>query len=169
MIDRVAQELNRELKEVPVGFKWFVNGLLEGTTAFGGEESAGASFLRHDGSVWSTDKDGNILALLAAEICAITKQDPGHHYKAMTQRHGTSYYERMDAPASRKEKQQLAALIPENVRPKPSPVNPSSLNSPKRLPMEPPSEDLKSVQKMAGLLHGRRVLKIYIKSMQKVL
>ena len=116
MIDRIAQELNRELKEVPVGFKWFVNGLLEGTTAFGGEESAGASFLRHDGSVWSTDKDGIILALLAAEICAITKQDPGLHYKAMKQRHGTSYYERMDAPASRKEKQQLAALIPENVR-----------------------------------------------------
>ena len=68
MIDRIAQELNRELKEVPVGFKWFVNGLLEGTTAFGGEESAGASFLRHDGSVWSTDKDGIVLALLAAEI-----------------------------------------------------------------------------------------------------
>jgi phosphoglucomutase len=115
MIDRIANELNRDLQEVPVGFKWFVNGLLEGTAAFGGEESAGASFLRHDGTVWSTDKDGIILALLAAEICAITKQDPGLHYTAMTHRHGTSYYERIDAPATRKEKQQLAALIPENV------------------------------------------------------
>ena len=115
MIDRIAHELNRELKEVPVGFKWFVSGLLEGTAAFGGEESAGASFLRQDGTVWSTDKDGIILALLAAEICATTQQDPGQHYTTMTQRHGTPYYERIDAPATRKEKQQLAILVPENV------------------------------------------------------
>ncbi|MAS97967.1 MAG: hypothetical protein CMF29_03440 [Kiritimatiellaceae bacterium] len=115
MIDRIAHELNRELKEVPVGFKWFVSGLLDGTAAFGGEESAGASFLRHDGAVWSTDKDGIILALLAAEICATTQQDPGQHYTTMTQRHGTPYYERIDAPATRKEKQQLAILVPENV------------------------------------------------------
>ena len=137
MIDRIAHELNRELKEVPVGFKWFVNGLLDSTTAFGGEESAGASFLRQDGTVLDTDKDGIILALLAAEICATTQQDPGQHYTAMKQRHGTPYYERIDAPATRKEKQQLAALVPENVRTQPSPVNPSSLNSPTRLLMGP--------------------------------
>ena len=130
---------------------------------------AGASFLRHDGSVWSTDKDGIILALLAAEICAITKQDPGLHYKAMIQRHGTSYYERMDAPASRKEKQQLAALIPENVRTQ-TLAGESIIAKLTHAPANgAPSEDLKSVQKMAGLLHALQVLKIYIKSMQKVL
>jgi len=115
MIDRVANELQRELNEVPVGFKWFVDGLLEGTAAFGGEESAGASFLRHDGTVWSTDKDGIILALLAAEICAVTGKDPGEHYADLTARHGTPCYARIDAPASREEKQKLANLSPENV------------------------------------------------------
>jgi phosphoglucomutase len=115
MIDRVANELQRELNEVPVGFKWFVDSLLEGTAAFGGEESAGASFLRHDGTVWSTDKDGIILALLAAEICAVTGKDPGEHYAELTTRHGTPCYARIDAPASREEKQKLANLSPENV------------------------------------------------------
>ena len=115
MIDRVATELNRKLNEVPVGFKWFVDGLLDGSAAFGGEESAGASFLRHDGTVWSTDKDGIILALLAAEICAVTGKDPGEHYAALTARHGAPSYARIDAPASREEKQKLAHLAPENV------------------------------------------------------
>ncbi len=115
MIDRVATKLDRKLVEVPVGFKWFVPGLSEGTIGFGGEESAGASFLRHDGSVWTTDKDGIILALLAAEILATTGSSPSERYRALTERFGTPVYERIDAPASRAEKQQLAALSADEV------------------------------------------------------
>lgn len=116
MIDRIAKELDIELEEVPVGFKWFVSGLLAGSLGFGGEESAGASFLRHDGDVWSTDKDGIILALLAAEILAVTKKDPGKIYAEMTQRHGSPYYARIDVPSSYEEKQKLSKLSPKNVR-----------------------------------------------------
>jgi phosphoglucomutase len=115
LIDRVAADLGRELSEVPVGFKWFVPGLLDGSFCFGGEESAGASFLRHDGSVWSTDKDGIILNLLAAEITAVTGRDPGQHYVELTERLGTPHYTRIDAPASPAEKARLKKLSPSAV------------------------------------------------------
>jgi len=115
MIDRVVNDLGRELSEVPVGFKWFVNGLFDGSFGFGGEESAGASFLRKNGEVWSTDKDGIILALLAAEILAVTKKDPGEHYADFTAKFGTPVYQRFDAPASVEQKKVLANLSPEMV------------------------------------------------------
>ncbi|MEV0174552.1 phosphoglucomutase (alpha-D-glucose-1,6-bisphosphate-dependent) [Streptomyces sp. NPDC050803] len=115
MIDRVAADLGRPLVEVPVGFKWFVDGLVGGTLGFGGEESAGASFLRRDGSVWTTDKDGIILALLASEITAVTDRTPSEHYAALTARFGDPAYARIDAPASREEKALLAKLSPEQV------------------------------------------------------
>ncbi len=115
MIDRVAASLGRSLCEVPVGFKWFVDGLLSGTLGFGGEESAGASFLRQDGAAWSTDKDGIILGLLSAEILARTGRDAGEIYAELTQKHGAPLYERIDAPASREQKAKLAALAPEQV------------------------------------------------------
>ncbi len=115
MIDRVADALGRKLQEVPVGFKWFVNGLVDGSYGFGGEESAGASFLRKDGSVWSTDKDGIILCLLACEILAVTGKDPGQHYQDLVANFGNPVYARVDAPANREEKAKLAALSPEQV------------------------------------------------------
>ncbi len=115
MIDRVAADLGRRLDEVPVGFKWFVPGLLDGTVGFGGEESAGASFLRRDGTVWTTDKDGIVLALLAAEIQAATGRSPSMHYAELTARHGAPAYARVDAPASREEKARLGALAPSDV------------------------------------------------------
>ena len=116
MIDRVASALGRPLNEVPVGFKWFVPGLLDGSVAFGGEESAGASFLRMDGSVWTTDKDGIILALLASEILATTGKSPSQHYGELTERYGDPAYARVDAPADRAQKAKLAALAPEDVK-----------------------------------------------------
>jgi phosphoglucomutase len=116
MIDRVAEEVGRTLVEVPVGFKWFVPGLLDGTIGFGGEESAGASFLRKDGSVWTTDKDGIILALLASEILAVTGESPSRHYAGLVERHGDPAYARIDAPADREQKAKLAKLSPEDVR-----------------------------------------------------
>ncbi|MCX5232583.1 phosphoglucomutase (alpha-D-glucose-1,6-bisphosphate-dependent) [Streptomyces sp. NPDC006553] len=115
MIDRVAEDLGRPLVEVPVGFKWFVDGLSDGTLGFGGEESAGASFLRRDGSVWTTDKDGIVLALLASEITAVTGQTPSQHYARLTDRFGAPAYARVDAPASREEKALLAKLSPSQV------------------------------------------------------
>jgi len=115
MIDRVAAHLGRRLVEVPVGFKWFVAGLLEGSLAFGGEESAGASFLRRDGSVWTTDKDGPILCLLAAEIVARSGRDPGEHYAALARELGDPAYERIDAPATPAQKQALQALTPQQL------------------------------------------------------
>ncbi len=115
MIDRVAAGLGRRLVEVPVGFKWFVPGLVDGAIAFGGEESAGASFLRRDGRVWTTDKDGLILCLLAAEILAATGRTPSEHYGELTGRYGEPAYARVDAPASREEKVALAKLSPEQV------------------------------------------------------
>ncbi len=115
MIDRVAEELGMRLWEVPVGFKWFVPGLLDGSVGFGGEESAGASFLRLDGSVWSTDKDGIILALLASEILASTGRTPSEHYADLTARHGEPAYARIDAPATREQKAALKALTPDAV------------------------------------------------------
>jgi phosphoglucomutase len=116
MIDRVVQKLGRELREVPVGFKWFVSGLIDGSYCFGGEESAGASFLRRDGTVWSTDKDGLIMVLLAAEITARTGKDPGQHYQEMTAEFGMPYYTRIDAPSTPEQKAKLAALSPESVK-----------------------------------------------------
>jgi phosphoglucomutase len=110
MIDRVVADLGRELLEVPVGFKWFVGGLLGGSLGFGGEESAGASFLRHDGSIWTTDKDGIILALLASEIVAVTGRSPSEHYADLVKRFGAPAYARVDAPATREEKAVLARL-----------------------------------------------------------
>ncbi|MCB8966677.1 MAG: phosphoglucomutase (alpha-D-glucose-1,6-bisphosphate-dependent) [Chloroflexota bacterium] len=115
MIDRVAGQLGRKLAEVPVGFKWFVDGLVDGSYGFGGEESAGASFLRLNGRVWTTDKDGIIMDLLAAEITAKTGRDPGEHYRELETRFGSPVYERSDAPANREQKAVLANLSPEMV------------------------------------------------------
>jgi phosphoglucomutase len=115
MIDRVTEDLGRRLLEVPVGFKWFVPGLLDGSVAFGGEESAGASFLRRDGSVWTTDKDGIILALLASEITAVTSRSPSELYDLLTVRHGAPAYARIDSPATRSQKAALARLSAEQV------------------------------------------------------
>jgi phosphoglucomutase len=115
LIDRVVADLGRKLVEVPVGFKWFVPGLLDGSVGFGGEESAGASFLRHDGTVWTTDKDGILLALLASEIQAVTERSPSQLHADMTARFGESAYARVDAPASREEKAKLGKLAPADV------------------------------------------------------
>jgi phosphoglucomutase len=116
LIDRVVETLGRRLYEVPVGFKWFVPGLFDGSCCFGGEESAGASFLRHDGTVWTTDKDGLIMDLLAAEITARTDRDPGEHDRALTAEFGTSYYTRIDAPATPEQKARLRTLSPDAVK-----------------------------------------------------
>jgi len=116
MIDRVVKKLGRELREVPVGFKWFVPGLFSGSYCFGGEESAGASFLRLDGTVWSTDKDGLIMDFLAAEITARTGKDPGAHYRELTAEFGTPYYTRIDAPATPEQKARLQKLSPDAVK-----------------------------------------------------
>jgi len=115
LIDRVVAGLGRQLVEVPVGFKWFVPGLLDGEVGFGGEESAGASFLRRDGRVWSTDKDGLLLALLASEIIATTGRTPSEHHADLVGRYGESWYARVDAPASREQKSRLSALSPDEV------------------------------------------------------
>jgi phosphoglucomutase len=115
MIDRVVARLERRLLEVPVGFKWFVEGLRAGSVGFAGEESAGASFLRRDGTVWTTDKDGIILGLLAAEMTAVTGLDPGAFYRQLTAEFGESFYERIDAPATPEEKARLAKLSPEQI------------------------------------------------------
>lgn len=116
MIDRVAAWLGRGLAEVPVGFKWFVEGLLDGSFGFGGEESAGASFLRADGTVWTTDKDGILLNLLAVEMTAVTGSDPGEHYRGLTARFGSPVYRRIDAPANARQKAVLKDLAPEHVK-----------------------------------------------------
>src|SRR5881296_838098 len=115
MIDRVAARLQRRLIEVPVGFKWFVEGLVDGAIGFCGEESSGATFLRRDGTVWTTDKDGLVPNLLAAEITARTGSDPGERYRALTAEFGASYYTRMDAPATPEQKAKLARLSPDAV------------------------------------------------------
>jgi phosphoglucomutase len=116
MIDRVVHKMGRRLSEVPVGFKWFVPGFFDGSCCFGGEESAGASFLRHDGSVWTTDKDGPIMDLLAAEITARTGKDPGEHYRELTAEFGTPLYTRIDAPATPAQKSRLEKLSPAAVK-----------------------------------------------------
>ena len=116
MIDRVASQLGRKLYEVPVGFKWFADGLFDGSLGFGGEESAGASFLRFDGTVWTTDKDGIILALLAAEITAKTGRDPGDTYTDLTDKLGDPIYDRVDAPATPKQKESLGKLSPQQIK-----------------------------------------------------
>ncbi len=116
MIDRVVESLGRKVLEVPVGFKWFVDGLIEGKIAFGGEESAGASFLRKDGKVWTTDKDGIILNLLSAEITAKTGKDPSTIYQELEEKFGKSYYERMDAPATPAQKKKLKNLTPDDLK-----------------------------------------------------
>ncbi len=115
MIDRVTAGLGRRLWEVPVGFKWFVPGLIDGTVGFGGEESAGAAFLRPDGSVWTTDKDGIIAALLASEMLATSGQTPSLRYRALAERFGDPAYARVDAPATREQKAALGALSPDQV------------------------------------------------------
>ena len=116
MIDNVVRKAGRRLNEVPVGFKWFVDGLFDGSCCFGGEESAGASFLRFDGTVWTTDKDGPIMDLLAAEITARTGRDPGEHYRRMTAEFGTPLYTRLDAPATPEQKARLQKLSPDSVK-----------------------------------------------------
>jgi phosphoglucomutase len=115
MIDVFNCLVDRQLCEVPVGFKWFVPGLFDGSCCFGGEEIAGASFLRHDGSVWTTDKDGPIMNLLAAEITARTDKDPGEHYRDLTVQFGAPYYTRLDAPATLEQKARLEQLSPDAV------------------------------------------------------
>src|SRR5260221_6938817 len=115
MIDKVVQKSGRRLLEVPVGFKWFVPGLVGGSCCFGGEESAGASFLRLDGTAWATDKDGPIMDLLAAEITARTEKDPGEHFGELAAEFGTPYYTRIDAPATPRQKESLEKLSPEDV------------------------------------------------------
>src|SRR5208283_3784941 len=115
MIDRVVEKLGRELREVPVGFKWFVPGLFDGSYCFGGEESAGASFLRLDGTVWTTDKDGPIMDLLAAEITARTGKDPGEHFQELVAEFGMPFYTRIDAPATPDQKARLEKLSPDAV------------------------------------------------------
>jgi len=115
LIDRVAAKLGRRLLEVPVGFKWFVDGLLAGSLAFGGEESAGASFLRRDGTVWTTDKDGMIMGLLAAEMTAVMGRDPGDLYQQLTRELGEPVYQRIDAPATPEQKRLMAQLSPQQV------------------------------------------------------
>ena len=115
IINRVVSSLGRKLIEVPVGFKWFVPGLIDGSVGFGGEESAGASFLKFDGTAWSTDKDGIILALLASEITAATGLTPSEHYAKLTEKFGASVYERIDAPASVEQKQKLGKLAASDV------------------------------------------------------
>ena len=116
MIDRVTAKLGRKLYEVPVGFKWFVDGLLDGSLGFGGEESAGASFVRLDGSVWTTDKDGIVPALLAAEITARMDRDPGEIYRELTREFGEPLYDRVEAPATPEQKKLLEKLSPQQVR-----------------------------------------------------
>ena len=116
MIDRVTAKLGRKLCEVPVGFKWFVDGLLDGSLGFGGEESAGASFVRLDGSVWTTDKDGIIPALLAAEITARMGRDPGEIYHELTREFGEPFYDRVEAAATPEQKELLAKLSPQQVK-----------------------------------------------------
>jgi len=116
MIDRVAQRHGRRVYEVPVGFKWFVQGLFERWVCFGGEESAGASFLRKDGAVWTTDKDGIVMCLLAAEITAATGRDPGEHFRELTAEFGTPYYTRIDTPTTPELKARLEKLSPDAVR-----------------------------------------------------
>jgi phosphoglucomutase len=116
MIDRVAAKLGRGLYEVPVGFKWFVDGLLDGSLGFAGEESAGASFVRRDGSVWTTDKDGMVAALLAAEITARMGRDPGEMYSELTREFGEPAYDRVEAPATPEEKALLETLSPQHIR-----------------------------------------------------
>jgi phosphoglucomutase len=116
MLDRVARSLDRTVTEVPVGFKWFVPGLLEGDLGFGGEESAGAAFLRKDGTTWTTDKDGIILALLAAEILAVTGKDPAAHYADLEEQFGQTFYARLEHEATREQKSVFDALTPEMVK-----------------------------------------------------
>jgi phosphoglucomutase len=116
MIDRVVNGLGRQLSETPVGFKWFVSGLYDGSFCFGGEESAGASLLRRDGAVWTTDKDGPIMDLVAAEITAITGKDPGQHFSELTAKFGMPYYTRIDAPASPEQKARLSKLSADSVK-----------------------------------------------------
>ena len=115
MIDRVAKGIGRAIKEVPIGFKWFVDGLLDGSLGFGGEESAGASFLRRDGSAWTTDKDGIIMGLLAAEMTAVTGKDPGELYQDLTRQYGHPDYARIDAPATAEQKRILTGLSAKDV------------------------------------------------------
>jgi phosphoglucomutase len=115
MIDRVTSRLGRPLKETPVGFKWFVDGLMNGTIGFAGEESAGASFLRRDGTIWTTDKDGIIAGLLAAEMTAVTGKDPGQLYQDLTHEFGDPVYERIDSPATAEQKKILSKLAPSDV------------------------------------------------------
>jgi phosphoglucomutase len=116
IIDRVVRDCGRRVYEVPVGFKWFAPGLFDGSICFGGEESAGASFLRRDGTVWTTDKDGLTMDLLAAELTAVTGKEPGEHFREIAQRFGQPYYTRLDAPVSAEQKAALGSLSPDAVR-----------------------------------------------------
>ena len=145
MIDRVTARLGRTLKEVPVGFKWFVDGLVDGSLGFGGEESAGASFLRRDGTVWTTDKDGIIMGLLAAEMTAVTGKDPGELYQDLTREFGDPVYERIDAPATPSRKGAGQALARAGRRGASWPANRSSRCSPPRRATTAPIGGLKVV------------------------
>lgn len=165
LIDRVAHGLQRQLLEVPVGFKWFVPGLINGTVGFGGEESAGASFLRADGTVWTTDKDGILLALLASEITAVTGKSPSQHHTDLTNELGSSWYARIDAPATREQNPPWPSSHPTKSPPQPSPVTPSQNASPPRPATTPPSEDSKSPPTTPGSRHAPPAPKTSTKSM----
>jgi hypothetical protein len=156
MIDHVAADLGRALVEVPVGFKWFVGGLVDGSFGFGGEESAGASFLRRDGSVWTTDKDGIILCLLASEILAVTGDSPSTRYAALTERFGTPAYARVDAPATREEKAVLASLSPEQVTATELAGEPITATSPRLRATARPSAGSRCAPPAAGSPPARR-------------
>jgi len=188
MIDRVANQLKRKLSEVPVGFKWFVDGLIDGSYGFGGEESAGASFLRKDGTVWTTDKDGIIMNLLAAEITAKTNRSPDELYEALEDRFGSPVYERIDSPASPEQKATLKALSPDMIGAKElagekiiskltnAPGNGAPIGGLKvvtengmRLEMAHPSVALRLSLKMGGLPPARQEQKISIRFTRKAL
>src|SRR5579862_9472986 len=168
MIDRVVKKLGRQLREVPVGFKWFVPGLVDGSYCFGGEESAGASFLRLDGTVWTTDKDGPIMDLLAAEITARTGKNPGEHYRELTAEFGVPYYTRIDAPATPEQKAKLGKLTPDAVKEKDLAGEPITAKLTKAPGNDAPIGGLKVVAE-SGLFAARpsgteNIYKIYAES-----
>ena len=168
MIDNVVNKVGRKLSEIPVGFKWFAPGLFDGTCCFGGEESAGASFLRRDGTVWSTDKDGPIMNLLAAEITAVTCKDPGQHFTELAAEFGMPYYTRIDAAANSEQKAKLSKLSPAAVKESELAGEPITAKLTRRRETTRRSADLKSCRRRDGLPLVLPALRIFTRSMPKV-
>ena len=167
MIDRVVSKLGGELCEVPVGFKWFAPGLFDGSICFGGEESAGASFLRSDGTVWTTDKDGPIMDLLAAEITAVTGKDPGEHYRDLTAEFGTPEYSRVDAPATPEQKARSLKLSPEDVKVSKLAGDPITAKLTRAPGNDAAIGGLKVVRPEVGLPPGHQARKTFTRSMRR--